>query len=114
MGEEAVLLRNVGLGSVADVLDEFYRQVLELNNETYLEDGIVGDSIKTGCLNENENTVDEDISAAQCGDQILANILNTNGLVEADTETHLGIYGSLIGAIPGISNYFDTKYDISS
>ena len=33
MGEEAVLLRNVGLGSVADVLDEFYRQVLELNNE---------------------------------------------------------------------------------
>ena len=33
MGEEAVLLRNVGLGSVADVLDEFDRQVLELNNE---------------------------------------------------------------------------------
>ena len=35
-----------------------------------------------------------------CSDQILANILNTNGLVQADTETHLGIYGSLIGAIP--------------
>lgn len=33
MGEEAVLLRTVGLGSVADVLDGFYRQVLELNNE---------------------------------------------------------------------------------
>ena len=67
----------------------------------------------TGCLDVNANTVDKDIAASQCGDQILANILNTNGLVQADTETHLGIYGSLIGAIPGISNYFDTKYDIS-
>ena len=33
MGEEAVLLRNVGLGSIADVLDGFYRQVLELTDE---------------------------------------------------------------------------------
>jgi hypothetical protein len=88
--------------------------LLALNNETYLEDGVVGDAVVTGCLDVNANTVDEAISPSQCGDQILANILNTNGLVQADTETHLGIYGSLIGAIPGISNYFDTKYDISS
>ena len=88
--------------------------LLALNNETYLEDGVVGDAVVTGCLDVNANTVDETISPSQCGDQILANILNTNGLVQADTETHLGIYGSLIGAIPGISNYFDTKYDISS
>ena len=88
--------------------------LLALNNETYLEDGVVGDAVVTGCLDVNANTVDGAISPSQCGDQILANILNTNGLVQADTETHLGIYGSLIGAIPGISNYFDTKFDISS
>ena len=88
--------------------------LLALNNETYLENGVVGDAVVTGCLDVNANTVDEAISPSQCGDQILANILNTNGLVQADTETHLGIYGSLIGAIPGISNYFDTKFDISS
>ena len=53
-----------------DFLDEDEQQLvldalLALNNETYLEDGIVGDSIVTGCLDVNENTVDEDISASQ-------------------------------------------------
>jgi hypothetical protein len=48
----------------------------------------------------------------ECGDQILANILNTPGLVEVNTQEHMGIYGNLIGSIPGISTYFDTKYEI--
>ena len=88
--------------------------LLSLNEEEYLEDGILGDAIVTGCVNLVENTVNEGITASQCGDSILSNILNTGGLIETDTETHLGIYGSLIEAVPGISTYFDTKYEISS
>ena len=88
--------------------------LLSLNEEEYLEDGILGDAIVTGCVNLVENTVNEGITASQCGDSILSNILNTGGLIETDTETHLGIYGSLIEAVPGISTYFDTKYKISS
>lgn len=88
--------------------------LLSLNEEEYLEDGIIGDAIVTGCVNLVENTVNEGITASQCGDSILSNILNTGGLIETDTETHLGIYGSLIEAVPGISTYFDTKYEISS
>ena len=45
--------------------------LLALNNETYLEDGVVGDAVVTGCLDVNANTVDEDIAASQCGDQSL-------------------------------------------
>ena len=88
--------------------------LLSLNDEEYLEDGIMGDAIVTGCVNLVDNTVNEDITPSQCGDSILLSILNTGGLIETDTETHLGIYGSLIEAIPGISTYFDTKYEISS
>ena len=88
--------------------------LLSLNNEQYLEDGVMGDAIVTGCVDLVENTVDEEIASSQCGDSILANILNTGGLIETDTESHLGIYGSLIESVPGISTYFGTKYGISS
>lgn len=88
--------------------------LLSLNEEEYIEDDIIGDAIVTGCVNLVQNTVDENRTSSQCGDSILSNILNTGGLIETDTETHLGIYGSLIEAIPGISTYFDTKYEISS
>ena len=88
--------------------------LLSLNDEVYLEDGIMGDAVVTGCVNQVENTINEAILPSECGDSILSNILNTGGLIETDTETHLGIYGSLIEAIPGISTYFDTKYEISS
>ena len=40
------------------------------------------------------------------------NILNTPGIVEVNTQEHMGIYGNLIGSIPGITTYFDTKYEI--
>jgi len=48
-----------------------------------------------------------------CGDQILSNVLNTGGLVEVNSQEHLGSYSSLISAIPGISSYFDSKYEIA-
>ena len=37
----------------------------------------------------------------------------TLGGGEAATQEHLGSYSSLISAIPGISNYFDTKFEIT-
>ena len=88
--------------------------LLMLNDETYLEDVVMGDAIVTGCVNTVSDTVDETISPSQCGDRILSNVLNTGGLIQTDTDSHLGMYGSLIEAIPGISTYFDTKYEISS
>ena len=44
------------------------------------------------------------------GQSILTNILNTPGIVEADAESHLGSYSSLISEVPGISSYMDDKY----
>lgn len=88
--------------------------LLSLNDEVYLENGVLGDATVTGCVDTNQNIVDDERNPSECGDNILSNILNTGGLIETDTETHLGLYGSLIEAIPGISTYFDTKYDISS
>jgi len=54
MGEEAVLLRNVGLGSIADVLDGFYRQVLELTDEMREKSsaGSVAEAAESSAANE--------------------------------------------------------------
>lgn len=49
------------------------------------------------------NTTDE-------GRSILANILNTQGLVETTSQTHLGSYAALIQHVPGITGYFNEQY----
>ena len=46
------------------------------------------------------------------GQSILGDVLNTPGIVEVNTEEHMESYGELIGAIPGISTYFDDKFEI--
>jgi len=48
------------------------------------------------------------------GSSILDNILNTPGLTSTTAEEHLSSYGNLIGNIPGISTYYDTKFNINS
>lgn len=50
----------------------------------------------------------------QEGKTILENILNTPGLVETNTEEHLGSYGSLIQNVPGVSSYFNDKFEINT
>lgn len=45
---------------------------------------------------------------------ILANVLNTPGIISTNTEEHLGSYSSLISNVPGISEYYGTKFDITS
>ena len=48
------------------------------------------------------------------GQMILENILNTDSIIEANTVSHLGSYGGLIQNVPGISSYYDDKYDINN
>lgn len=47
------------------------------------------------------------------GTEILENILGTPGITATDANTHLGPYGNLIEDIPGISNYFNSKFEIT-
>ena len=86
--------------------------LLSMNDEMYVENHSMGGETYTGCLNVNTQVVDTDQPMNECGDQILMNILNTPGIVEVNTQEHMGIYGNLIGSIPGITTYFDTKYEI--
>lgn len=44
------------------------------------------------------------------GQDILASILNCDGLTTVETHDHLGSYSSAISAIPGIEKYFEEKY----
>ena len=45
------------------------------------------------------------------GAAILENVLNTHGLVSVTSESHLGSYSDAISNIPGITAYFEEKYD---
>ena len=86
--------------------------LLALNDEMYVEDYQMAGQTYTGCYDVKTNMVDSEQPKNECGDQILSNILNTPGIVEVNTQEHMGIYGNLIGSIPGITTYFDTKYEI--
>ena len=86
--------------------------LLSMNDEMYVENHSMGGETYTGCLNVNTQVVDTEQPMNECGDQILMNILNTPGIVEVNTQEHMGIYGNLIGSIHGITTYFDTKYEI--
>ena len=86
--------------------------LLSMNDEMYVENHSMGGETYTGCLNVNTQVVDTEQPMNECGDQILMNILNTPGIVEVNTQEHMGIYGDLIGSITGITTYFDTKYEI--
>ena len=87
--------------------------MLAMNNEMYVEDYEMQGQTYTGCYNVITHQIDSDSERKTCGGEIMSNILGTSGLVEANTQEHLGSYSSLISAIPGISTYYDTKYEIS-
>jgi len=88
--------------------------LLALNSEMYVEDYPMQGQNYTGCYSMVSHQVDSTSPQSACGDQILSNVLNTPGLVEVNSQEHLGSYSSLISAIPGISTYFDSKYDITA
>ena len=87
--------------------------MLALNTEMYVEDYPMQGQNFTGCYSMVTHQVDSTSPQSACGDQILSNVLNTGGLVEVNSQEHLGSYSSLISAIPGISTYFDSKYEIT-
>ena len=87
--------------------------LLALNDEMYVEDYPIQGQNYTGCYSMVTQQVDSTSPVEVCGDQILSNVLNTGGLVEVNSQEHLGSYSSLISAIPGISSYFDSKYEIT-
>ena len=87
--------------------------LLAMNDEMYVVDYEMQGQTYTGCCNKITHQVDSDSERNICGGEIMSNILGTSGLVEANTQEHLGSYSSLISALPGISTYYDTKYEIS-
>ncbi len=87
--------------------------LLAMNSEMYVEDYSMQGQTYTGCYSMVSHQVDSTSPQAACGDQILGNVLNTPGLVEVNSQEHLGSYSGLISAIPGISSYFDSKYEIT-
>ena len=102
-----------------DVLDiqtrtAILNALLSMNNEQYVENMTVMGTTYTGCYDITTHEVDQTSPKNTCGDQILNNILNTPGLVAVTSQQHLGSYSSLISNIPGISTYFETKFDIVS
>ena len=87
--------------------------LLAMNDEMYVVDYEMQGQTYTGCYNKITHQIDSDSERNICGGEIMSNILGTSGLVEANTQEHLGSYSSLISALPGISTYYDTKYEIS-
>ena len=88
--------------------------LMSMNSEMYVENYTMGGSSYTGCYDITTHRVDSTSAKNTCGSEILDNILNTPGLVRVNTQEHLGSYSSLISNVPGISAYYDTKFDITS
>jgi hypothetical protein len=79
---------------------------MDMNSEVWVEEG------DGYCYNQQSHEVDSDIPENMCGDSILAEILNTGGLIAVNTQEHMGSYSDSISNVPGIAAYFDGKYDI--
>mgnify|MGYP001362652140 FL=1 len=88
--------------------------LLSMNNEMYVENYTVMGNSYTGCYDISVHEVDSESPKNTCGDEILLNVLNTPGIVLATSQQHLGSYSDLISNIPGISTYFENKYEIIS
>jgi len=82
--------------------------LLALNQESWVVDE---DGVGT-CVDSQEKEIHSEEIA--CGSTILDKVLNTPGLVGVTTEEHLGSYSSLISSVPGISTYYDIKYEIAA
>ena len=91
-------------------IDAIISSFLEMNNEMWVENYSMGGQTFTGCYNTQTHALNDTVAKESCGGEILQNILNTPSISEVDTEEHLGSYSDAIGAIPGITEYFDDKY----
>ena len=87
--------------------------LMSLNFENYVENYTTMGQTYTGCYDISIHVIDEESPRNTCGSEILANVLNTPGIVRATSQQHLGSYSELIRNIPGISSYYDDKFDIT-
>jgi ABC-type phosphate/phosphonate transport system substrate-binding protein len=86
--------------------------LMSLNYETYVENYTVMGNTYTGCYDISVHVIDEEAPKNTCGSEILTNVLNTPGLVRVTSQEHLGSYSELISNIPGISSYYNDKFQI--
>ena len=82
--------------------------LLSLNDEIWTTE--MNDDGSGICYNKVTHSTDSTSVKNTCGSEILANILNTAGLVEANTQIHMGTYSAALSSIPGIFAYYDDKY----
>ena len=87
--------------------------MMSLNFESYVENHTTMGQTYTGCYDISVHVIDEESPRNTCGSEILANVLNTPGLVRVTSQEHLGSYSELIRNIPGISSYYGEKFDIT-
>ncbi len=87
--------------------------LMSLNYEMYVENYSATGGPYTGCYDITTHIIDETAPKNTCGSEIMANILNTPGLVRVTSQDHLGSYSELIANIPGISTYFGEKFEIA-
>ena len=80
--------------------------LMDMNGETWVDEG------NGYCYNQITRDVERDLARNMCGDMILDEILNTGGLIAVNTQEHMGSYSDSISNVPGISSYFENKYDI--
>ena len=87
--------------------------MMSMNFEMYVENHTTMGQTYTGCYDISVHVIDEESPRNTCGSEILANVLNTPGIVRVTSQQHLGSYSDLIRNIPGITSYFDDKFDIT-
>ena len=87
--------------------------LMSLNYETYVENHTTMGQTYTGCYDISVHVIDEESPRNTCGSEILANVLNTPGIVRVTSQEHMGSYSELIRNVPGISSYYDDKFDIA-
>ena len=87
--------------------------LMSLNFESYVVNYTTMGQTYTGCYDISVHVIDQESPRNTCGSEILANVLNTPGIVRATSQQHLGSYSDLIRNIPGISSYYDDKFDIT-
>ncbi|HJN55226.1 MAG TPA: PhnD/SsuA/transferrin family substrate-binding protein, partial [Candidatus Poseidoniales archaeon] len=89
--------------------------LINLGNESYVENHTMGESTYTGCYAMTSNHVDTTSAKNTCGSEILTHIMNNEyGMAATDAPTHLGTYGAALEDIPGIMAYYGNKYSISN
>ena len=98
-----------------DMLDAIQKAMLSWGDEMWVNDYTLDNETYTGCYDLITHEV-ADIPANQCGGEIISAVTSKGyKLVAGNSQDHLGSYSDLLGAIPGLSEYYHSsdKYGIT-